>query len=99
MEKKFGNRSSMYMMLGYVHKTTKIWRIRDFKLERTRQVVECSSVVFDEEENTYTEEQMEAIDFPDTTDEAQTYEAQEVQTDKVQEVFHQMNNVLENTIK
>jgi len=26
-EKKFGNRSSICMMLGYVHNTTKIWRI------------------------------------------------------------------------
>jgi predicted DNA-binding protein YlxM (UPF0122 family) len=32
--------------------------------------VECSSVVFDEEENAHTEEQKEAIEFPDTTDDA-----------------------------
>jgi len=38
--------------------------------------VECSSVVFDEEENAHAEEQKEAIEFPDTTDEAQTNEAQ-----------------------
>jgi len=38
-EKKFGNRSSMCMMLGYVHKTTKIWRIWDFKSGRTGRVV------------------------------------------------------------
>ena len=33
--------------------------------------MECSSVVFEEEENAHTEEQMEAIGFPDITDEAQ----------------------------
>jgi len=71
MEKKFGNRSRMCMMLGYVHNTTKIWRIWDFKLGRTGRAVECSSVVFDEEENAHTEEQTDAVEFPDTTDEAQ----------------------------
>ena len=76
MEKKFGNCSSMSMMLGYVHNTTKIWRIWDFKSGKIGRAVECSSVVFDEEENAYTEEQMKAIEFPDTTDEAQTNEAQ-----------------------
>ena len=45
-EKKFGNRSSMCMMLGYLHNTTKIWRIWDFKLGKTGRAVECSSVVF-----------------------------------------------------
>ena len=33
--------------------------------------MECSSVVFDEEDNAHTEEQTEAIEFPDTIDEAQ----------------------------
>ena len=33
--------------------------------------MECSSVVFDKEENAHTEEQTEAIEFPDTIDEAQ----------------------------
>jgi len=33
-------------------------------------------VVFDEEENAHTEEQMEAIEFPDTTNEVQIDEAQ-----------------------
>jgi len=70
-EKKFGNRSSMCMMLGYVHNTTKIWRIWDFKSGRTGRAVECSSVVFDEEENAHTEEQTEAIEFPENADESQ----------------------------
>jgi len=35
MEKKFGNRSSICMMLGYVHNSTKIWRIWDIKSGRT----------------------------------------------------------------
>jgi len=84
------------MMLGYVHNTTKIWRIWDFKSGKTGRAVECSSVVFDEEENACTEEQMEAIQFPDTTDEAQTD-----QTDEAQEEIHEMNDAygLENTSK
>jgi len=53
-EKKFGNHSSMCMMLGYVQNTTKIWRIWEFKSERTRQAVECSSVVFAKEDNAHT---------------------------------------------
>jgi len=95
-EKKFGNRYGMCMMLGYVHNTTKIWRIWDFKSGKTGRAVECSSVVFDEEENAHTEEQMEAIEFPDTTDEAQTD-----QTDEVQDEFPEMNDAhgLENTSK
>jgi len=92
-EKKFGNRSSMCMMLGYVHNTTKIWRIWDFKSGKIGRAVECSSVVFAEEENAHTEEQTEAIEFPDTTDEAQT--------DRAHDETHEMNDAhgLENTSK
>jgi len=84
----------MCMMLGYVHNTTKIWRIWDFKSGKTRRAVECSSVVFDEEENAHTEEQMEAIEFPDTTNEAQT-------NGVPQDEIHEMNDAqgLENTSK
>ena len=74
----------MCMMLGYIHNTTKIWRIWDFKSGRTRRAVECSSVVFDEEENAHTEEQKEVIEFPDTTD--------EVQADGAQDRIHEMND-------
>jgi len=99
MEKKFRNRSSMCMMLGYVHNTTKIWRIWDFKSGRTGRAVECSSVVFDEEENTHTEEQTKAIKFSNTTNEVQIEEAQ---TDRVpQDEIHEINDTqgLENTSK
>jgi hypothetical protein len=65
-EKKFGNRSNVCMMLGYVHNTTKVWRLWDFKSGKTGRTVECSSVVFQEEENAHTNEQkFEAIEFPD----------------------------------
>jgi len=74
----------MCLMLGYVHNTTKIWRIWDFKSGRTGRAVECSSVVFDEEENAHTEEQKEVIEFPDTTD--------EVQADGAQDRIHEMND-------
>jgi len=43
----------MCMMLEYVHDTTKIWRIWDFKSGRSRRAVECSSLIFQEEENTH----------------------------------------------
>jgi len=62
-EKKFGNRSSVCMMLGSVHNTTKIWRIWDFNSGRTGRAVECSSVVFQVEENAHTEEQITAVEF------------------------------------
>ena len=99
MEKKFGNRSSMCIMLGYVHNTTKIWRIWDFKSGRTGRAVECSSVVFNEEENAHTEEQTEGIEFSDTTNEAQIEEAQ---TDRApQDEIHKINDTqgLENISK
>jgi len=66
-EKKFGNRSSVCMMLGYVHNTTKVWRLWDFNSGKTGRAVECSSVVFQEEENAHTNQQkIEAIEFPDS---------------------------------
>jgi len=74
----------MCMMLGYVHNTTKIWRIWDFKSRRTGRAVECSSVVFDEEENAHKEEQKEVIEFPDTTD--------KVQADGAQDRIHEIND-------
>jgi hypothetical protein len=40
------------MMLGYVHRTTKIWRIWDFTSGRGR-AVQCSNVIFKEAENAY----------------------------------------------
>ena len=80
----------MCIMLGYIENTTKIWRILDFKSERTGRVMECSSGVFDEEENEYTEERTEAIEFLDTTDEAQTNEVQ----DEIHEIHdtHSLKN-------
>lgn len=48
-------------MLGYVHKTTKIWRIWGFS--GRGRAVECSNVIFKEEENAYdaTIEEADAI--------------------------------------
>jgi hypothetical protein len=52
-EKKFGSRSNICMMLGYVHDTTKICRIWDFKSGRSGgRAAECSSLIF-QEENTH----------------------------------------------
>ena len=73
----------MCMMLGYVHNTTKIWRIWDFNSGRTGRAVECSNVVFDEEENAHTEEQrVGAIEFPENADESQD-EIQEVKMNEI----------------
>ena len=57
------------MFLGYVHKTTKIWRIWDFNGGPRGQgaAVECSSLVFKENENAYTvdlSEDIEASESP-----------------------------------
>jgi len=60
------------MMLGYVHNTTKIWRIWDFNSGKSGRAVECSSVVFDEQEDTFTSscgERVETVEFPDETKE------------------------------
>lgn len=63
---KFDCRSKACMMLGYVHKTTKIWRIWDFTGKG--RAVECSNVIFNEEENAFhatrSEGYMESISFP-----------------------------------
>lgn len=64
MDGKFGPHSKPCMLLGYVHTTTKIWRIWDFRGVPRGQgtAVECSNVVFKENENAcmvaknYTEE-------------------------------------------
>jgi hypothetical protein len=50
-DKKFGERSRPCMMLGYVHDTTKIWRLWDFDRNLNGGAVECSNVVFDEDRN------------------------------------------------
>jgi hypothetical protein len=62
------------MMLGYVHNTTKIWRIWDFNSGKTGRAVECSSVVFDEKEDAFvssTGEPSEVVEFPNQTEEPQ----------------------------
>ena len=43
------------MLLGYLHKTTKIWWIWDFQAGPYQRgaAIECSSVVFKEDENAY----------------------------------------------
>jgi len=45
-EKKFGRHSQECVMLGYVHQTTKIWRLWN---QSTRQVIQVSDVNFDED--------------------------------------------------
>ena len=46
-----------------------MWRLWDFNSGKTGHTVECSSVVFQEEENIYTNQQkIEAIEFPDDAD-------------------------------
>ena len=71
------------MMLGYVHNTTKIWRIWDFNSGRNGRAVECSSLVFQEQENANgksTEKLAEGIEFPETAAELndETYEVEEM---------------------
>jgi hypothetical protein len=47
-DKKFGIRSRPCMMIGYVDKTTKIWRLWDWQ---TKRAIECSNTIFREDEN------------------------------------------------
>jgi hypothetical protein len=48
---KFSERSKPCMMLGYVHQTTKIWRIWDFSSGPRGRAVECLNVIFAEDQN------------------------------------------------
>jgi len=87
----------MCMMLGYVYNTKKIWRIWDFKSGRTGQAVECSNVVFDEEENAHTEEQTEAIEFRENADELQD-EIQEANMNEISDPTSQENSKSRNLV-
>jgi hypothetical protein len=49
-DKKLGDRSKPCMMVGYVHHTTKLWKLYD---PESRQVIHASDVDFDEEVNCY----------------------------------------------
>jgi hypothetical protein len=51
--KKFGERSRPCMMLGYVHDTTKIWRLWDFERGIHGGAIECSNVIFDEDTDAF----------------------------------------------
>jgi hypothetical protein len=46
-DKKFGICSRPCTMIGYVHKTTKIWRLWDWQ---TKRAIECSNTIFREDE-------------------------------------------------
>ena len=50
IDTKMEARSKPYMMLGYVHNTTKIWRIWD---PEQRKVINCSDVEFDENQTAH----------------------------------------------
>jgi transposase InsO family protein len=49
-DKKLGERSKRCMMVGYVHHTTKLWKLYDPEFKK---VVHCSDVEFDEDVNCY----------------------------------------------
>jgi hypothetical protein len=51
MDKNLGDQSRICMMLGYIHQTTKIWRIWDFA---TNKAIEASNALFYEEVNANT---------------------------------------------
>jgi hypothetical protein len=99
-EKKFGSRSSVCMMLGYVHNTTKVWRLWDFNSGRTGRAIECSSVVFQEEENAHSNKQkMEAIVFPDSdADESQDEIPEVDEMDEVNDTSRQETSKSRNLI-
>jgi hypothetical protein len=67
-DKKFGERSRPCMMLGYVHDTSKIWRLWDFSRNLNGGAIECSNIVFHEDQNGFrTNDPAEDydIEFPD----------------------------------
>jgi hypothetical protein len=49
-DKKLGERSKICMMVGYVHHTTKLWKLYDPEFKK---VMHCSDVEFDEDVNCY----------------------------------------------
>jgi len=51
MDAKMGTHAKACMMLGYVHDTTKIWRIWDPDFSKA---INCSDVYFDESQTAYT---------------------------------------------
>jgi hypothetical protein len=61
---KFSERSKPCMMLGYVHDTTKIWRLWDCERGIHGGAIECSNVIFDEE-NDGVHSQLESHDETD----------------------------------
>jgi transposase InsO family protein len=85
-DKKFGARSKPCMMLGYVHKTTKIWRIWDFEGGSNGQgrAIECSNAIFKEQENAYSdpEDEDDTIAFPERDN---PEDGDYVQVDKINE--------------
>jgi transposase InsO family protein len=50
LDKKLGERSRKCMMVGYVHHTTKLWKLYDPEFKK---VLHCSDVEFDEDVNCY----------------------------------------------
>jgi hypothetical protein len=80
------------MMLGYVHNTAKMWRIWDFNSGRTGRAVECSSVVFQEEENAHAEEQTEVIEFPHNANELHDEIQETIGINEIQDSLSQVNS-------
>ena len=65
IDTKMGARSKACMMVGYVHDTTKIWRIWDPEFKK---VVQCSDVKFDEGRTVYIsclDNERDALGLPD----------------------------------
>ena len=65
IDAKMGARSKPCMMLGYVHDTTKIWRIWD---PEHRKATNCSDVEFDESQTAYMsciDNEKDALGLPD----------------------------------
>ena len=59
--------------------------------------MECSNVLFDEEENAHTEEQMEAIEFRENADELQD-EIQEANMNEISDLTSQENSKSRNLV-
>lgn len=83
--KKFGPRSRPCMLIGYVHKTTNIWRLWDFESGSRGKAIECSNVIFRETENAYenTGEDINDLEFPDSEETEEDPDVDRTPTDEI----------------
>src|SRR5215216_6513787 len=84
---KFGSRSKQCIMVGYVHDTTKIWRLYD---PESKRVIHTSDVIFDE--STIVGQSESSNEISDVLEEVQSIERIELAEDTVEEAMNGLEN-------